>query len=57
MLLVVGADSPDDIAADPDVVAAALPDARVDVVAGQAHLAHLADPETFAARVLAFLDD
>ena len=57
VLLVVGADSPDDIAADPDVVAAALPDARVDVVAGQAHLAHLADPETFAARVLAFLDD
>jgi pimeloyl-ACP methyl ester carboxylesterase len=57
VLLIVGADSPADIKADPDVVAAALPDARIDVLAGQAHMAHLTDPETFAARVLAFLGD
>ena len=35
----------------------ALPDARIDVLAGQAHLAHLADPETFTAHVLAFVGD
>jgi pimeloyl-ACP methyl ester carboxylesterase len=57
VLLLVGADSPAELQADPEVVAEALPDARIDVLAGQAHLAHLADPETFTAHVLAFVGD
>ena len=48
VLLLVGADSPDEIKADPNVVAAALPDARIHVLAGQAHMAHLTDPKSFA---------
>ena len=51
----VGADSPDDIKADPEVVAAALPDARIHVLSGQAHMAHLSDPKSFAEVVLSFL--
>jgi pimeloyl-ACP methyl ester carboxylesterase len=50
-----GRDSPDEIKADPDVVAAALPDARIRVLEGEMHLAHLTDPETFAEQVLSFL--
>ena len=57
VLLMVGSRSPDEIKADPDVVAAALPDARVHVLAGQAHLAHLTDPTSFAEAVLSFLRD
>lgn len=57
VLLLVGADSPAELQADPKVVAEALPDARIDVLAGQAHLAHLVDPETFTAHVLAFVRD
>jgi pimeloyl-ACP methyl ester carboxylesterase len=55
VLLLVGEESPEEIRADPEVVAAALPDARVEVLAGQGHLAHLAAPEAFLAAVLAFL--
>jgi pimeloyl-ACP methyl ester carboxylesterase len=55
VLLLVGADSPAEIAADPEIVAAALPDARIRVLEGQMHLAHLIDPETFAQHVLSFL--
>jgi pimeloyl-ACP methyl ester carboxylesterase len=55
VLLLVGGATPADIQADPDVVAAALPDARIHVLDGQAHLAHLTAPEEFAAQVLAFL--
>jgi len=57
VLLLVGADSPPEIKADPEVVAAALPDARIHVLKGQMHLAHLNDPEAFAGHVLAFLRD
>lgn len=57
VLLLVGADSPVEIKADPEVVAAALPDARIQVLDGQMHLAHLSDPKTFAEQVLAFLRD
>jgi pimeloyl-ACP methyl ester carboxylesterase len=57
VLLLVGGDSPADVAADPDVVAAALPDARVRVLEGQMHMAHLTDPETFARHVLSFLSE
>ena len=55
VLLLVGGDTPDDIKADPAVVAAALPDARVTVLPGQMHMAHLTDPEGFAAALLSFL--
>jgi pimeloyl-ACP methyl ester carboxylesterase len=55
VLLLVGGDSPPEIKADPDVVAAALPDARIRLLVGQMHMAHLTAPETFAAHVLSFL--
>ncbi len=55
VLLLVGSESPPEISADPDVVAAALPDARIRVLDGQAHMAQLTAPELFAAEVLAFL--
>jgi pimeloyl-ACP methyl ester carboxylesterase len=55
VLLLVGADSPAEIAADPEIVAAALPDARITVLEGQMHVAHMTDPETLARHVLAFL--
>jgi pimeloyl-ACP methyl ester carboxylesterase len=55
VLLLVGTQSPPEIQADPEVVAAALPDARIRLLDGQAHLAHLTAPETFAAEVLTFL--
>lgn len=55
VLLLVGENSPDEIKADPEIVAAALPDARVRVLAGQAHLAHLTAPEIFADEVWSFL--
>jgi len=56
VLLLVGGASPDEVRADPDVVAAALPDARIRVLEGQTHMAHLTAPETFAEDVLRFLD-
>jgi pimeloyl-ACP methyl ester carboxylesterase len=55
VLLLVGAETPADIKADPEVVAAALPDARITALQGQMHMAHLTDPSTFAAVLLAFL--
>jgi pimeloyl-ACP methyl ester carboxylesterase len=54
-LLLVGGDTPPEIAADPDIVAAALPDARIAVLDGQMHMAHVTDPATIARRVLTFL--
>jgi pimeloyl-ACP methyl ester carboxylesterase len=57
VLLLVGGDTPDDIRADPEVVAGALPDARVSVLPGQMHMAHLTDPEGFAAALLSFLTE
>jgi len=57
VLLLVGADSPAEIKADPEIVAAALPDARIQVLEGQMHMAHLSDPQTFAGHVLDFLGD
>jgi pimeloyl-ACP methyl ester carboxylesterase len=55
VLLLVGADSPPEIKADPEIVAAALPDARIQILEGQMHMAHLSDPQTFTGHVLAFL--
>ena len=57
VLLLVGADSPDEIKANPEVIAAALPDARIGVLEGQAHLAHLTGPQSFAEEVMSFLHD
>jgi pimeloyl-ACP methyl ester carboxylesterase len=55
VLLLVGEESPAEIKADPEVVAAALPDARIRVLAAQTHIAHLTAPEAFTDEVLAFL--
>ena len=55
VLLLVGADSPPAIQGDYEVVAAALPDARVSVLEGQQHIAIDLVPDVFAARVLDFL--
>jgi pimeloyl-ACP methyl ester carboxylesterase len=57
VLLLVGGESPDEITADPDVVAAALPDARIRTLDGQAHVAQLTAPEALASAVLEFLSD
>jgi len=57
VLLLVGADSPDEVKANPEAVAAALPNARIGVLKGQAHIAHLTDPQSFAERVISFLRD
>ncbi|MFW6205140.1 MAG: alpha/beta fold hydrolase [Actinomycetota bacterium] len=55
VLLLVGADSPDSMKNDYETVAAELPDARVQVLAGQQHVAIDLIPEEFARRVVAFL--
>ena len=55
VLLLVGADTPDELKDDPETVAAALPDARIVVIAGQQHLADVLVPEVFAQHVVAFL--
>jgi len=51
----VGADSPDECKADPQIVAAARPDARIGVLDGQMHTAHLMDPQSFVDTLLLFL--
>ena len=55
VLLLVGADSPEEVKANPEVVAAALPDARIGVLQGQAHIAYLTDPQSFAEELISFL--
>ncbi|HEU4514718.1 MAG TPA: alpha/beta hydrolase, partial [Nocardioidaceae bacterium] len=55
VLLLVGSDSPEDIKADPDVVAAALPNARIHELPGQQHVAQLTAPELLTRTVLDFL--
>ncbi len=55
VLLLVGAGSPDDIRADPEAVAAALPDARVQLLPGQTHVANLSAPVMLGEAVAAFL--
>lgn len=56
-LLLTGANSHDPAVRDAPTVAAALPDARVEVISGQGHLADVLAPETFASHMLAFLRD
>ncbi len=53
-LLLVGAKS-DDWRAEADTTAGAMPRARVGLLEGHAHVAHLLAPELFAATALAFL--
>lgn len=55
VLLVIGEASTDPAKAEVDTVAAALPDARLLVLAGQQHIADILDPETFARHLLEFL--
>lgn len=57
VLLLVGADTPDELKDDPETVAAALPDARIAVIEGQQHLADVLVPEVVARLVLGFLVD
>jgi pimeloyl-ACP methyl ester carboxylesterase len=54
-LLLVGGDTPEMVRAEPEVVAAALPDARIRTLEGQAHVAYLTAPEAFAEELLSFL--
>jgi pimeloyl-ACP methyl ester carboxylesterase len=54
-LLLTGSDSRDPFAADAGTVAAALPDARVEVLEGQQHVADILAPELVAAHLVAFL--
>jgi pimeloyl-ACP methyl ester carboxylesterase len=56
-LMLVGGDSPDSMKADPETVAAALPDARITVLEGQQHVADVLVPDVFAEHVVAFLRD
>lgn len=55
VLLVTGEESTDPAKPDVDTVAAALPDVRQLVLAGQQHIADILDPETFAKHLLEFL--
>jgi pimeloyl-ACP methyl ester carboxylesterase len=55
VLLVTGEESSDPAKAEADRVAAALPDARQLVLAGQQHIADILDPDTFAKHLLEFL--
>jgi pimeloyl-ACP methyl ester carboxylesterase len=55
VLLMTGEKSTDPAKAAVGAVAAALPDVRLLVLAGQQHVADILDPETFARRLLEFL--
>ena len=55
VLMLVGAESPDELQGDYETVAAALPDARVGILEGQQHIAIDLVPEVFAQRVMDFL--
>ena len=56
-LLLVGSDTPDEGKADPEIFAAALPDARIGTLDGQMHMAQITAPELLADHLLAFLRD
>ena len=53
-LLVTGEDSPESLKADIDVVATALPDARILVLEGQQHVADILVPDVVAGQLIAF---
>ncbi|HVL83704.1 MAG TPA: alpha/beta hydrolase [Pseudonocardia sp.] len=54
-LLLAGSESPPELAASTDALAAALPGARVVTLAGHGHVAMLTAPDLFCSEVLAFL--
>jgi pimeloyl-ACP methyl ester carboxylesterase len=56
-LLLVGSESPEGLRADVRRVAEAVPNARIEVLEGQAHSADLLAPELVAEKLLAFLGD
>ena len=55
VLLLVGERSPDDIRANPEAVAAALPDARIQQLPGQTHVANTSAPRMLGEAVVSFL--
>jgi pimeloyl-ACP methyl ester carboxylesterase len=55
VLLITGEESADPAKREVGAVAAALPDARLLVLAGPQHIADILDPETFAKQLLGFL--
>jgi pimeloyl-ACP methyl ester carboxylesterase len=55
VLLLIGEKSTDPASREVGAVAAALPDARLLVLAGQRHIADILDPENFAKHLLEFL--
>lgn len=54
-LLLVGGQSPDDVLAQSETIAGALPDARVSVIEGQQHTAHHHVPDVVADLIVGFL--
>lgn len=56
-LLLIGEVSTDLSKADVETVAAALPNARIEVLGGQQHLADVLAPEVIAEHLIAFLRD
>lgn len=54
-LMLQGSESPDFLKTDTRIVAATLPDVRIVVIEGQAHVANTLVPAVFAGHVLAFL--
>lgn len=57
VLFLVGAESPQSWMTDAETVAAALPDAQISVLEGQAHSADMLAPELVADKVLTFLQE
>lgn len=55
VLLLTGGNSSDPSKANIETVAAALPDARIEVLEGQEHVADILVPKTFSEHVMAFL--
>lgn len=55
VLLLTGEESTDPAKSEISAVAAALPDVRLSVLAGQQHIADILDPEAFAKLLLGFL--
>jgi pimeloyl-ACP methyl ester carboxylesterase len=55
VLLLSGENSSDPSKADIETVAAALPDARIEMLEGQEHVADILVPNTFSEYVMAFL--
>lgn len=54
-LLLVGSDSPPEMRATVEGVAAALPDSRIEVLPGQQHIAHRTAPDLLASKIIAFV--